>query len=102
MNVIDTLLLAALAFTQVMFDLYFRESLGSPAAFFYTLNIGVVGSIPMWGMFGFIVLSKLILSYHQYLDRCSLHSRAPCYVMPGTWLGRPLWPIVSDYGQPLS
>ena len=33
MNVVDTLLLAALAFTQIMFNLYFRERLGSPAAF---------------------------------------------------------------------
>ena len=55
MNIINTLVLATLAFTLVMFDLYFRETLGSPAALFYTLNIGVVGSIPMWGLLGFVV-----------------------------------------------
>ena len=59
MNVIDTLLLAALAFTLVMFDLYFRERLGSPTALFYALNIGVVGSFPMWGLFAFIVYKIL-------------------------------------------
>lgn len=65
MNIIDTLLLAALAFTLIMFDLYFRESLGSSIALFYALNIGVVGSIPMWGLFGFIaykILSSTTMS----------------------------------------
>jgi hypothetical protein len=59
MNVVDTLLLATLAFTLVMFDLYFRERLGSPSALFYALNIGVVGSFPMWGLFGYIVYKIL-------------------------------------------
>ena len=59
MTVIDTLLLAALTFTLVMFDLYFRESLGSPTALFYALNIGVVGSIPMLGLLGFIAYKML-------------------------------------------
>ena len=73
MNVIDTLLLAALAFTLVMFDLYFRESLGSPAAFFYALNIGVVGSIPMWGMFGFIAYKILSCTrVPEKIKLCSL------------------------------
>ena len=59
MNVIDALILAALAFTLVMFDLYFRESLDSPAALFYALCIGVVGSVPMWGLLGFIAYKVL-------------------------------------------
>ena len=59
MNIIDTLILATLTFTLVMFDLYFRETLGSSTALFYALNIGVVGSIPMWGLLGFVVYTIL-------------------------------------------
>ena len=55
MNIIDTLLLATLSFSLIMLDLYFRESLGSTAALFYALNIGLVGSFPMWGFLGYIV-----------------------------------------------
>ena len=55
MNIIDTLLLATLVFSLVMFDLYFQESLGSVAALFYALNIGLVGSFPMWGFLGFVM-----------------------------------------------
>ena len=52
MNIIDTLILAALAFNFAMFDLFFQEPLGSSASLLYTLNLGV---IPMWGFLGFIV-----------------------------------------------
>ena len=55
MNVIDVLLLATLSFSLFMFDLYFRETLGSTAALFYALNIGLVGSFPMWGFIGYVI-----------------------------------------------
>ena len=55
MNVIDALLLATLSFSLFMFDLYFRETLGSTAALFYALNIGLVGSFPMWGFIGYVI-----------------------------------------------
>ena len=69
MNIIDTLILANLAFNFAMFDLFFQETLGSSAALFYILNIGVVGSIPMWGFLGFIMYK--ILSSKKLLVKLS-------------------------------
>ena len=87
MNVIDVLLLADLSFCLVMLDLYFSETLGSDAALFYALCVGVIGSVPMWGflgyityrivpfkrIFAFIKLDKLKLPLapsNLYLTRC--------------------------------
>ena len=54
MNIIDSLILADVAYCVVMFDLYFQESVGSTAALFYALNIGIVSSLPMCGFLGFV------------------------------------------------
>ena len=79
MNVMDTVLLAILSFTLIMFDLYFRESFGSSAALFYALNIGLVGSFPMWGFFGYIVYKIIpFRRISKFLKKKFPHWKIPC------------------------
>ena len=54
MNIIDSLVLANVAFNVVIYDLYFQESFRSTAALFYAVCIGIGGSLPLWGFLCFV------------------------------------------------
>ena len=54
MNIIDILLLSIMSFIAIIFYLHSQESAGSSTSLSYLLVIGLVGSLPMWGLLSFL------------------------------------------------